>query len=67
MTTYTAINLIARPQGGPIAADLFEVVQKEMPVVGYGQFLVKQTQMSLDPAMFGWMSPDTESYIPPLS
>jgi len=22
--------------------------------------------MSLDPAMFGWMSPDTESYIPPV-
>ena len=66
MTTYTAINLIARPHGGPIAADLFEVVQKEMPVVGDGQFLVKQTHMSLDPAMFGWMSPDTESYIPPV-
>lgn len=23
--------------------------------------------MSLDPAMFGWMSPDTESYIPPVA
>ena len=66
MTTYTAINLVARPSGGPIGPELFEVVQKEMPSVGEGQFLVKQGHMSLDPAMFGWMSPDTESYIPPV-
>jgi hypothetical protein len=66
MTTYKAINLIARPHGGPVGPDLFEVVQKEIPEVAEGQFLVKQTHMSLDPAMFGWMSPDTESYIPPV-
>ncbi len=66
MTTYTAINLVARPTGGPISAELFEVVQKEIPQVGPGEMLVKQTHMSLDPAMFGWMSPDTESYIPPV-
>lgn len=66
MTTYTAINLIARPTGGPIGPELFEVVEKEKPTVGEGQFLIKQTYMSLDPAMFGWMSPDTESYIPPV-
>lgn len=67
MTTYTAINLIKRPQGGPIGPELFEVVQKEMPQVKPGELLVKQTHMSLDPAMFGWMSPDTESYIPPVA
>ena len=67
MTTYTAINLIARPHGGAIGHDLFDVVQKEMPSVSDGQFLVKQNHMSLDPAMFGWMSPDTESYIPPVA
>lgn len=66
MTTYTAINLIKRPQVGPINKDLFEVIQKELPKVGAGEFLVKQNHMSLDPAMFGWMSPDTESYIPPV-
>ena len=38
MTTYTAINLIARPTGGPIGPDLFEVVQKELPSVGEGNF-----------------------------
>ncbi len=66
MTTYTAINLIKRPQPGPITADIFEVVQKEIPKAGPGEILIKQSQMSLDPAMFGWMSPDTESYIPPV-
>lgn len=35
--------------------------------MGEGEFLVKQSHMSLDPAMFGWMSPDTESYIPPVA
>ena len=63
--TYTAINLMARPTG-PITNDLFEVVQKKIPTAGEGQFLVKQSHMSLDPAMIGWMSPDTESYIPPV-
>ena len=66
MSTYTAINLIARPSAGPVGPDLFEVVTKDMPSVSEGQFLVKQNHMSLDPAMFGWMSPDTQSYIPPV-
>lgn len=66
MTTYTAIKLVKRPAGGPITADLFEIAQLAMPTVGPGQFLVKQNHMSLDPAMFGWMSADTNSYIPPV-
>ena len=66
MTNFTAINLVKRPSGGPITKDLFEIVEKEMPTVGEGQILVKQNHMSLDPAMFGWMSPDTNSYIPPV-
>jgi NADPH-dependent curcumin reductase CurA len=67
MTTYTAINLIKRPTGGAITAELFDIKQKEMPTINEGEFLVKQNHMSLDPAMFGWMSPDTESYIPPVA
>lgn len=66
MTTYKAINLIKRPEPGPVSADVFDVVEKELPKAGSGEILIKQTQMSLDPAMFGWMSPDTESYIPPV-
>lgn len=67
MSTYTAINLVARPEPGPVGPEIFEVVQKEIPSAGPGQILVKQTHMSLDPAMFGWMTPDPESYIPPVA
>ena len=67
MSTYTAINLVARPEPGPITPELFEVVQQEVPQAGPGQILVKQTHMSLDPAMRGWMSPDPDSYIPPVA
>jgi len=67
MTTFTAINLFKRPQGGAIDSSLFDVVQKQIPNVAPGQILVKQNYMSLDPAMFGWMSPDTNSYIPPVA
>ena len=66
MSSYTQINLAARPTPGPITRDLFEIVTKEVPSAGAGQLVVKQTHMSLDPAMIGWMSPDTESYVPPV-
>jgi NADPH-dependent curcumin reductase CurA len=66
MSTYTSIKLAARPSPGPITADLFEVEHQEIPTPGPGQVLVKQTHMSLDPAMIGWMHPDKESYIPPV-
>ena len=67
MSRYTAIKLVGRPQPGPITPDLFEVVQHEVPHAGPGEILVKQTHMSLDPAMLGWMSPDPNSYIPPVA
>ena len=67
MTTFKAIKLIKRPTGGPITADLFSIEQKSMPTLSEGEFLVKQNHVSLDPAMFGWMSPDTNSYIPPVA
>ena len=66
MSSFTKINLAARPQSGPITPDLFEVVTDEIPTPSPGQVLVKQTYMSLDPAMIGWMSPDTDSYVPPV-
>lgn len=67
MTEYTEIRLAARPKPGEIPGpQLFEVVKAPMPEVGEGEILVKQTHMSLDPAMLGWMSADKESYIPPV-
>ena len=65
MSTFTAINLVARPAPGPIGAELFEVVQKSMPSAGPGQILVKQTHMSLDPAMVGYNFLYLDSSNPP--
>lgn len=62
---YKAIKLIARPEL-TITPDVFETVELETPALSDGEILVKQTHMSLDPAMRGWMSADTESYIPPV-
>ncbi len=59
------INLIKRPNI-TITPDIFEVITNETPELKPDQFLVKQTHMSLDPAMRGWMEPDTTSYIPPV-
>jgi len=66
MTDYTEIHLIKRPDGQAIGPHMFEVVKKPLPKAGPGQILIKQTHMSMDPAMLGWMNPDTESYIPPV-
>lgn len=66
MSAFTKINLAARPKGGPITPDLFQIVTEEIPTPSAGEVLVRQTYMSLDPAMIGWMSPDTDSYVPPV-
>ncbi|NNF40981.1 MAG: NADP-dependent oxidoreductase, partial [Woeseiaceae bacterium] len=65
MMQYQAIKLIKRPER-LITPDLFEVVTLETPDLESGQMLVKQTHMSLDPAMKGWMTEDRNSYIPPV-
>ncbi|NRA21130.1 MAG: NADP-dependent oxidoreductase [Oceanospirillaceae bacterium] len=67
MTTNTAIKLVKRPTGGPITRELFEIVELPITRPKDGEILIKQQHLSLDPAMFGWMSPDTESYIPPVA
>ena len=64
MSQYTEIQLSQRPDENPIGPQLFTAVKKDIPTAGPGQILIKQTYMSLDPAMMGWMSPDTNSYIP---
>src|SRR5210317_2577287 len=62
---YKAIKLVKRPTL-TITPDLFETVTLETPDLDDGQFLLKQTHMSLDPAMKGWMTDDRNSYIPPV-
>ncbi len=62
---YKAIKLIKRP-GIRITPDLFETLTLETPELEDRQILLKQTHMSLDPAMKGWMMEDRNSYIPPV-
>jgi len=62
---YTAIRLVKRPEP-LITPDLFEIVKLDTPALAEGQLLIRQTHMSLDPAMKGWMSADRGSYIPPV-
>ena len=62
---YTAIRLVKRPEVH-ITPDLFETVSLETPTLADGEVLVRQTHMSLDPAMKGWMTEDRNSYIPPV-
>src|SRR5689334_5672767 len=56
--------LKSRPVGEPTPDD-FEVRESDMPTPGDGEVLVKIHQISLDPAMRGWMS-DAPSYLPPV-
>ncbi|MDG2376350.1 MAG: NADP-dependent oxidoreductase [Woeseiaceae bacterium] len=60
---YKAIKLVKRP-GTQITPDVFETVMLETPELAADEILVRQTHMSLDPAMKGWMSRDKDSYIP---
>ena len=66
MAKNTEILLKQRPEDGKIGEHLFEVVERDVPEPGDNEILVKQTHMSLDPAMLGWMTADEESYIPPV-
>ncbi len=65
MMQYQAVQLVKRPET-TITPDVFKIVTLETPQLKDGQILIKQTYMSLDPAMRGWMSDDQESYIPPV-
>jgi NADPH-dependent curcumin reductase len=64
MRVNRQLLLAKRPVGEP-APDDFEVKEEELPTPGDGEALVKVLQISLDPAMRGWMR-DTPSYLPPV-
>lgn len=64
--TFKAYKLAKRPDG-PFTKDCFDQVELEMPELQEGQFLVKQTHMSLDPAMRTWVQDNEESYIEPVN
>jgi len=57
------IHLAARPVGEPRSSD-FEIVEVDVPDPGPGEVLIRNTWMSVDPAMRPRMD-DTPSYAPP--
>ncbi|MBV9205918.1 MAG: NADP-dependent oxidoreductase [Actinobacteria bacterium] len=58
------MRLAARPSGLPRPAD-FELTTEPVPDPGPGQFVVRVSHLSIDPAMRGWMDA-RPSYIPPV-
>ena len=58
------IRLAARPQGLPKRTD-WSFTEEPVPEPGEKQVVVKTLQLSLDPAMRGWMN-EGKSYIPPV-
>jgi NADPH-dependent curcumin reductase CurA len=64
MRVNRQLLLAKRPQGEP-TSDNFEVAEVDTPAPEDGEALVQVLQISLDPAMRGWMS-DAPSYVPPV-
>jgi NADPH-dependent curcumin reductase CurA len=62
---YQAVTLVKRPQGA-ITPDIFAQVTLTRPTLEEGQFLVRQTLMSLDPAMRTWLDDKPDSYVEPV-
>jgi NADPH-dependent curcumin reductase len=64
MAVNRQLRLAQRPVGEPTPDD-FEITEEDVPSPGDGDVLVKVLQISLDPAMRGWMN-DAPSYVPPV-
>lgn len=62
--TNTSVRLAERPVGEP-SATTWNIDVAAVPEPGPGQFLVRVTMLSLDPAMRGWLD-DRPSYLPPV-
>ena len=61
--TSRQINLVARPNGAPVATD-FELVEVDVAAPADGEVVVANRFMSVDPYMRGRMN-DVKSYVPP--
>jgi NADPH-dependent curcumin reductase CurA len=58
------VRLAQRPKGDVQPSD-WAHTDEPVPTIGDGQFLVRLSHISLDPAMRGWLN-DAPSYIPPV-
>jgi NADPH-dependent curcumin reductase CurA len=63
--TNRVVRLVRRPVG-LAARDDFLIEDQPVPEPGDGQFRVRNTFISLDPAMRGWMA-EGKSYVPPVA
>lgn len=63
--TNQTCTLASRPVGMS-SADNFSIGETPLPEPGEGQFRVKISHISMDPAMRGWIA-DGPSYIPPVA
>lgn len=61
----TRLTLVARPDGR-LGPEHFKTVDEPLPLLEDGKARVRIVYVSLDPAMRGWVSPATDSYIPPV-
>ena len=61
---HRQLRLARRPKGAVTSED-FEVVEGTPPTPGDGEFRVRISHISLDPAMRGWMN-EGRSYVPPV-
>jgi NADPH-dependent curcumin reductase CurA len=60
------VRLAKRPAGGLVTPDLFSIKDVPIPEPGLGEFRVKLSYISLDPAMRGWIN-EGRSYIRPVA
>lgn len=58
------VVLTARPVGVP-GPEFFAVETRPVPAPGDGEFLVRNSYLSVDPAMRGWVN-DAPNYMPPV-
>lgn len=61
----TRYTLTARPKGR-LGPDHFTRVEEGLAPLEDGKARVRVVYVSLDPAMRGWVSPSTDSYLPPV-
>jgi NADPH-dependent curcumin reductase len=62
--TNRQVRLAARPSGLPRPAD-WEFTSEAVPAPGAGEFVIRISHLSIDPAMRGWMNAGF-SYVPPV-
>ena len=65
MTDCRRVILKKRPAPGPLPPDVFAIETGAVPTPGAGEFRVRISHVSLDPAMRGWLA-EGRSYVPPV-